>query len=79
MIDYKTAKEKAKNYYKDCEIIAEDEDDTYYRFAFGLSGEPLPGLDEVLINKQNGELSLYNTFTQFQKKNQNHKIKPVEL
>lgn len=67
MISYKEAEKKAREYYKDYEITQKWEDDMYYNFCFGIIGEPpLPGMEEVRINKATGKLSTYNPFHEMQ-------------
>ena len=69
MISFIEAEEKARNYYKDYDIISKREDEEYYRFSFGIKGErPIPGMEIILINKRTGELSTYNPFYEIQMK-----------
>lgn len=66
MITLNEAKNKALEYefYKGYEIIRESETEKDYRFAFGFDGEPVPGLDLIVIDKNSGKLSTYNAFNE---------------
>lgn len=66
MITLNEAKNKALEYefYKGYEIIRESETEKNYRFAFGFDGEPIPGLDLIIVDKTTGELSTYNAFNE---------------
>lgn len=69
MISYKEAEKKAREYYKDYDIISNREDKQYYIFAFGIKGkDPLPGMELIRIDKNTGELSTYNPFYEMQMK-----------